>query len=111
MNAYGNVPDEDVKIVRRATGVAAQTVQLLPPDGPSGWVGIAYESVLQAILRDWVDNGTDELDDGDAEDLGQIVRASAEVALQQEPSLQDATFRTVLKGWLDDWVSNWGTGD
>ncbi|NLI00881.1 MAG: hypothetical protein GX446_15470 [Chthonomonadales bacterium] len=111
MSAYGNVPDEDVKIVRRATGVAAQAVQSLPSGGSSGWVVVAYESVLEAILRDWVENGTDDLDDGDAEDLGQIVRASAEVALLQEPSLQDATFRTVLKGWLGDWVANWGTGE
>ncbi|MBM3494412.1 MAG: hypothetical protein FJX72_08850 [Armatimonadetes bacterium] len=111
MGAYGNVPDEDVKIVDRATGIAAQVVQALPSGVPNGWVVIAYESVLDAILRDWVGNGTDDLDDGDAEDISQIVIASAEIALRQEPSLQDATFRSVLKGWLADWVANWGEGE
>jgi hypothetical protein len=106
MGAYGNVPDEDVKIVERATGIAAQVVQSLPSGGPHGWVPTAYEAVLDAILRDWVENGTDDLDDDDADDMAQIVRASAEIALRQEPALQDVTFRTVVKQWMADWVAN-----
>lgn len=111
MGAYGNVPDEDVKIVERATGIAGYVVRAMPSGAPHGWVPAAYEAVLEAIINDWVEHGTDDLDDADAEDLAQILRACADIALTQEPSLQDATFRTVLKGWLADWVRNWGADE
>ncbi len=108
MGAYGNVPDEDVKIIERATGIAGSVVASIPSGAPHGWVATAYEYVLEAIIRDWVEHGTDDLDSADADDLAELVRASADIALTQEPSLQDVTFRTVLRGWLGDWVRNWG---
>jgi hypothetical protein len=111
MSLYGNIPDEDVEIVERATGIAGQVVRSIPSGGPHGWEATAYEAVLAAILQDWVKHSTDDLDASDAEDLAQIVRASADIALRQEPALQDVTFRTVLKSWLADWVENWGTGE
>ncbi|NUQ71560.1 MAG: hypothetical protein HUU17_12180 [Chthonomonadales bacterium] len=111
MSTFGNVPLEDVQIVGRAADMAALVVRALPDGAPAEWYPITYELVLEAVLHDWVTNGTDDLDSGDAEDVENIVRASADIALHQEPALQEISYRTVLKGWLADWVENWGSDE
>lgn len=111
MGAFGNVPDEDVEIVGRLANVAADVSQRMPISAPSSWGIVTYEHVLEALLKDWVENGTDDLDDEDAEDLTNIVRASVEIALAQDPAHQDVAYRTILRGWLLDWVQNWNVED
>lgn len=108
MSAFGNVPDEDLTAVTRVSNMASQVVRALPAEAPHEWYAVTYEIVLQAALKDWVEHGTEDLDSGDAEDLENLVRASASVALQQEPALQGVAYKTVLTGWLADWVANWG---
>jgi len=109
MSAFGNVPDEDYATVGRVSDMVGQVVRALPAGAPHEWYSVTYGVVLEAVLQDWVLHGTDDLDSGDAEDLQNIVRASADVALRQEPALQETAYRTILKGWLADWVANWGS--
>jgi len=107
MGAFGNVPDEDVEAVRRMADLASSVVDALPKGAPSSWVAVTYETVLDAVMENWVESVGEELESEDAEDIENIVRAAADVALQQQPSFQDTAYRIILKRWLEDWVTNW----
>ena len=80
---------------------------MLPAFAPVDWSEIALEAVLSGILDDWAINGTNELDDEDAEDLASLVRLSADIGLEQEEALRTTTFRVMIKGAMHDWVENW----
>ena len=107
MPNYGNVPDTDIEAMQAATRIALKVASNVPVVAPQEWRALAYELVLDGILLDWVENGTNELDEGDTEDLSDLLRASADLALMQESALRDVTFRMLLKNAMLDWVQNW----
>lgn len=107
MSRFDNIPDEDIRTVERISNVATYCADKLPSSAPSAWQAVAYEAILEACLRDWVDAGTEFLESDDADNLASIVAAAAETALQQRADLRDIAFRTILRGWLSDWVQNW----
>jgi hypothetical protein len=111
MADYGNVPDEDVEVVRYATQLALRIAGTLPDVGPPEWKAIAYEAVLNGVLEDWVENGTSEPNEADVADLTNLVRVAADVAMVQETGLRDVTFRITLKNVMLDWVKNWNDPD
>lgn len=111
MPDYGNVPDDDVAALHGAVRIAANVVTRLPALSPQGWREAAYELVLSGILEDWVENGTNDLAEDDEEDLGSLVRLSADLALGQEEALRDITFHTVLRNAMNDWIENWNVED
>lgn len=111
MPDYGNVPQEDVVAIQSAVRMALRVCGQMPSAAPAEWRETAYQAVLDGILADWVTNGTTELDEGDEEDLTNLLRASADAALLQEPALRDTTFKTVLKHAMRDWVENWNADE
>ncbi len=111
MPDYGNVPTEDIEAIQSAVRIAQMVSRYVPPSAPPGWQGVAYEAVLDGILKDWVANGTNELDEGDEQDLNDLLRLAADTALSQPETLRDVTFRTVLRNAMQDWVDNWNAED
>ena len=111
MTDYGNVPEDDVEALRYASRLASKVAATLPEVAPQEWRSVAYELVLDGILKDWVENGSTEPSDVDTEDLSNLLRVSADIALMQESTLRDVTFRVTLKNAMLDWVKNWNEGD
>ncbi len=107
MADYGNVPAEDVSAVQDAPLLVAKVVNRMPLACPLAWKDVAYEFVLDGILRDWVENGTTELDEGDEDDLSNLLKLAADTALGIEGSSRDLAFRVLLKQVMADWVENW----
>ena len=107
MPDYGNVPPEDVAAVTNAARIAQSVAMNLPGLSPREWREAAYETVLDGILSDWVSNGTTELDADDEEDLANLLRLSADVAMSADESLRDITFQGILRHAMADWVENW----
>jgi hypothetical protein len=111
MAFYGNVPEEDVTALQNAVRIASNVIARLPALSPPAWRESAYELVLGGILEDWVANGTNELDDEDEDDLGNLLRVSADLALGQEDTLRDVAFQTLLRNAMRDWVENWNADE
>ncbi len=111
MPQYGNVPEEDVSAIQGAVRAAQTVARYLPPTAPPAWQEVAYEAVLDGILRDWVMNGTNELDETDEQDLTDLLRVAVDTALAQPDALRDATFRTVVRNAMQDWVENWNADE
>lgn len=111
MTDYGNVPESDVEAMQAATRVALKVASKVPEVAPPDWRPVAYEIVLDGILRDWVENGTNDLDEGDTQDLSDLLRVAADLALMHEGALRDVTFRVTLKNAMQDWVENWNDSD
>ena len=109
MQTYGNVPEPDAKALQKAVRIASSVILSLPGLCPPGWRELAYEIVLDGILNDWVANGTTELEADDEEDLSNILRLCADIALSQDDTLRDATFRILLHNGMTDWTENWNT--
>jgi hypothetical protein len=107
MAEYGNVPEDDVAALQSATRASLKVAGAVPEVAPQEWRATAYELVLDGILQDWVENGTNEITDGDIEDLTDLLRVSTDTALMHEGALRDVTFRVTLKNALADWVKNW----
>ena len=107
MRDYGNVPGPDVNALQTAVRIANNVILSLPGLCPKGWREMGFEVVLDGILNDWVANGTTELEGDDEEDLSNILRLCADVALAQEESLRDVTFRVLLHNAMTDWTENW----
>jgi hypothetical protein len=111
MAEYGNVPETDVSALQEATRAALKVAAAVPEVAPAEWKPAAYEIVLNGILSDWIENGTNDLTDGDVDDLTDLLRLSADTALMHEGALRDVTFRVVLTSAMLDWVKNWNDGD
>ena len=111
MQRYGNVPAADAQALNTAVRIANSVILALPGLCPRNWRELAYEVVLDGILNDWVANGTTELDDDDEEDLSNILKLCADLALGQEESLRDSTFRILLHNAMTDWTENWNMGE
>ena len=107
MRTYGNVPQPDVNALQTAVRIANSVILSLPGLCPPGWRELAYEIVLDGVLNDWVANGTTELEADDEEDISSIVRMCADIALAQDESLRDTTFRVLLHNGMTDWTENW----
>ena len=107
MSIYGNVPDSDIDAMRAAAFVTRVVTGHLRNDAPCEWRDATYELVLAGILKDWVTNGTNELDAGDIEDITNLMRVSADIAMEQDEALRDMAYRTLLKAAMRDWVDNW----
>jgi hypothetical protein len=103
-----SIPNEVRVFLAQSAETAARLSQLLPAGAPSAWSRIAYRHLLTAILRDWSENGTSELEDEDIQNLTSFVHLAAQTASQPLPD-QEATFEVVLKSLLEDWVDNWFT--
>src|SRR5689334_7189345 len=104
MPLYGNVPQPDVNALQTAVRVASSVILSLPGLSPPIWKQLAFEIVLDGILNDWVANGTTELEAEDEEDLSSILRLCADLALAQDESLRDVTFRVLLHNAMTDWT-------
>jgi hypothetical protein len=111
MPDYGNVPNEDVRALAEAARIAQEACAALPPNAPDTWRNIAYQGLLTGILDDWVINGTNDLDEGDEEDLANLLRVAADIALDQDPQLRDIAFPALLKAAMGDWVANWNAAE
>lgn len=111
MAEYGNVPAEDIAVVQNAPRIAANVVNRMPLACPFAWKEVAFELVLDGVLRDWVENGTTELDEGDEDDLANLLKLAADTALSLEASSRDLGFRVLLKQVMADWVENWNAED
>lgn len=111
ISEYGNVPVEDVQAMRVAVQIAGRVAAGLSVTAPGTWREVAYESVLDAILQDWVENGTNELGDEDETDLSNLLSVAADLASVQEASRRDSTFRLLCRNAMLDWVKNWNAED
>ena len=87
--------------------LAGRVVDALPAGSPGRWRGPTYRAVLAAIIRDRVENGTGELEDGDVSSLEEFVRAAAAAASAAPQEHRDDAYEVVLQGLLEDWVDNW----
>jgi glucuronate isomerase len=108
---FGRVSPETAPYLRRTVTSVTRIAGTVPGLAPSEWGKIAYRVVLAGVLRDWVENGTDGLEEQDERDLTDLVRLSATIALDADYSRRDETFATVVAAMIDDWVRNWNTGD
>ena len=111
MAEYGNVPEDDIAALHTAAKMAGTVADGLPASLSTVWRDIAYETVLDGILRDWVQNGTNVLDHEDEADLHNLVSLTIDVALQQPEQRQDAAFRLLIRNAVSDWVDNWNGDD
>lgn len=111
MSDYGNVPDEDVQAVSQAALTAGRVSERLPANAPTVWRDIAFELALDGILRDWVANGTNEVERDDEADLTNLLSLAADLALHQPPARQEAAFRTIGRNVMKDWIDNWNADD
>ena len=111
MADYGNVPETDVEALQAATRAALKVAGGVAEVAPAEWRALAYELVLDGILQDWMENGTNDLEEDDIADLSDLLRISVDIALMHEGTLRDVTFRVVLKNAMLDWVRNWNDGD
>lgn len=107
MPTYGNVPDDDIAAMRGAVRVASAVASHMPAIAPADWREYAIQTVLDGVLQDWVANGTTELDSGDEEDLSNLLRVCADIALEQDVSTREVAFHSLLRNAMRDWVANW----
>jgi hypothetical protein len=108
MSAYGNVPDERIKLTESAVDISHKVIALLPETTPPDWLGYAFEQTLNAILEDSIENGTDTLDEDDIQDLYNLNKLAMNVSIRFGTEYQDVSYRVILKNLLHDWVENWG---
>ena len=106
---FGRVSPETLPYLRRTVTAVTRIAGTVTSLAPSEWGQTAYRVVLAGVLRDWVENGTDSLNDQDERDLTDLVRLSATVALDADYSRRDETFATVVAAMIDDWVQNWNS--
>lgn len=101
------IPNEVRAFLAHSAETAARLSRLLPATAPPAWQSIAYRHVLAAILRDWSENGTAELEEEDIQNLTSFVQLAASTATQPGLPDQDTTFEVILTALLNDWVDNW----
>ncbi len=111
MSQYGNVTLEDVEAMGSAVDCAYQISALTPGGAPASWRSFVYETVLDGILNDWVENGTKTLAETDKEDIENLVRVCIAIAGKQDVGIQDVTFRVLVKNAMHDWVANWNADE
>lgn len=102
---------DDAEYLARLVGLAGQVTESLPADSPSSWRATTYRSVLSAIVRDHIDNGTGNLQDGDVASLSEFVVEAAEAASSAPEQFRDDAYEVVLQALLEDWVDNWDGSD
>jgi hypothetical protein len=102
------IPDETRALLVGSVAIANRVSQSLPTASPDAWRGSAYRLVLAAILRDWSENDTAELEEEDVTNLSAFVELASSTARQAGMADHDVTFEVVLEALLDDWVENWG---
>lgn len=107
MPDYGNVSEEDVQALGGAARIAAAVADSLPAHVPPEWHELAYEQTLRGVLKDWVRNGTNELNDEDQGDLSSLIALAADTALNQPAERRDLAFRVLAEYAMEDWVENW----
>jgi hypothetical protein len=91
--------------------LVSDVLDALPLGSPPSWRGITYRAVLGAVVRDRVENGTDDLEEGDVTSLSDFVRSAAAAASNAPAEHRDDAFDIVLQGMLADWVDNWNVSD
>jgi hypothetical protein len=102
------IPDETRALLGGSVAIANRVSQSLSSASPDAWRRTTYRLVLAAILRDWSENDTDELEEEDVTNLSAFAELAASTARQAGMADHDVTFEVVLKALLDDWVENWG---
>ena len=102
------IPDETRALLAGSVAIANRVSQSLPATSSDAWRQITYRLVLTAILRDWSENDTTELEEEDVTNLSAFAELASSTARQAGMADHDATFEVVLKALLDDWVENWG---
>jgi hypothetical protein len=101
------IPNEVRALLVQSAETAASLARLLPETAPASWGKIAYRDILSAVLHDWSENGTPELEEEDVRNLTSFVHLASDIASRSDLPDQDVTFEVVLKALLDDWVENW----
>ena len=101
------IPNEVRAFLAHSAETAARLSRLLPATAPPSWQNIAYRHILAAILRDWSENGTTDLEEEDIHNLTTFVDLAASTATQPGLPDQETTFDVILKALLNDWVDNW----
>jgi len=99
--------DNEVADFSPLVALAGRVADAVPPGSPTAWRGPAYRAVLNAVIRDRIENDTGDLEDGDVASLTDFVRAAAASAAAAPMEHRDDAFEIVLDGLLQDWVDNW----
>jgi hypothetical protein len=92
-------------------GLAGQVVSAMPVGSPPDWRKVTYRTVLSAIVRDHVENGTGNLQDGDVSSLSEFVREASAAAHAAPLEHRDDAYEVLLQALLEDWVDNWEGSD
>ena len=91
--------------------LAGQVTGAVPAGSPAEWRRVTYRAVLSAVLRDRVENGTGNLEEGDVASLSEFVAEAATAASSAPADHRDDAYEVVLNALLEDWVDNWGGAD
>jgi hypothetical protein len=111
---YGSTDSSDADQVVDYAALAAlagRAVDALPPGSPAAWRGPTYRAVLSAVIKDRIENGTADLEEGDVTSLTDFVLAAAGAAAAAGPEFRDDAYQVVLEAQLEDWVENWNEPD
>jgi hypothetical protein len=103
--------DEGSSNLSTLVEVAGRAVESLPAGSPVAWRRITYRTVLAAILRDAVENGTDGLEKEDEVNLRRFVQDAATTAEPAAAEHRDDAYELVLQALLADWVDNWDSAN
>jgi hypothetical protein len=91
--------------------LAGRVTDAVPADSPSEWRRVTFRTVLSAIVRDHIENGTANLEDGDVASLSDFVVEAAAAASTAPDEYRDDAYEVVLDALLEDWVDNWEGSD
>src|SRR5262250_660501 len=83
-------------------GLVSDVLDAVPLGSPATWRGITYRAVLAAVVRDRVENGTEDLEEGDVSSLSDFVRAAAAAVTGAPAEHRDDAYEIVLHGILAD---------
>jgi hypothetical protein len=103
----GDTRPDDPGYLGRTVSLAGEVTNSLPPGSPMAWRRLTYRAVLQAVLRDAVENDTAGLDAEDTANLSRFVRTAAVAAAQASVEHRDDAYDIVLTALLEDWIDNW----
>jgi hypothetical protein len=92
-------------------GLAGQVLAALPAGSPPDWSRVTYRAVLSAMVRDHVENGTGNLQEGDVSSLSEFVREAAAAAQSAPLANRDDAYEVLLQALLEDWVDNWDSSE
>ena len=114
---FGRIPSDTVLLLTQLVRQTRGNIVVALPDGtpPQVWEWTT-RVVLDVLMRDWWENGSDEgLSLRDVEDLRSMIVLAASLANDGSGTypltrpVNQAVFRATLRANLEDWLANWNS--